>query len=115
MRTYFLSHHEPETAALFGDSSMEYVRSLGGDPLCLVSELPLFIVDGEADPGYPTGYLEFRSEWPEIRLALQKGCRVTDRLEKYGLNPLPIADGVSLQLRALELGLETVRSSISAE
>lgn len=113
MRTYFLSHDQPETAALFGDSSMEYVRSLGGDPLCLVTELPLFIVEGAAEPRYPTAYLEFKSELPEIRLALQHGRRVSDRLAKVGLNPLPIADAVSLQLRALELGLKTVRPSVS--
>jgi len=115
MRTYFLSHDQPETAALFGDSSMEYVRSLGGDPLCLVTELPLFVVDGESEPGYPVGYMDFKSELPEIRLALQQGRRVSDRLAKYGLNPLSIADAVSLQLRAMELGLETVRLSTSAK
>jgi len=108
MRTYFLSHDLPETAALFGDSSMEFVRSLGGDPLCLVTELPLFLVEGDSMPGDPTAYLEFKRELPEIRLKIQGGDDISGAITKFGLNPLPIGQAVFLQLRALELGLETV-------
>lgn len=43
MREHFLARNEPQTAALFRPSSMEYVRGLGGDPLTLVSEMPLFL------------------------------------------------------------------------
>ena len=38
MRRHFLDRGDPETAALFRPSSMEHVRSLGGDPLTFVSE-----------------------------------------------------------------------------
>ena len=108
MRTYFRSHGDETTAALFGDSSMEFVRSLGGDPLCMVTELPLFIVDGPFEPFIPTAYLAFKSELPEIRLALQRGDNVDDRLARYGLNHVPIAEAVRIQLRTIELGLEAV-------
>ena len=47
MRAFFMERDDPETARLFHRNSMEFVRSLGGDPLCLVTEIPLFI-DGNA-------------------------------------------------------------------
>ena len=50
MRAFFEARGDKETAALFRSSSMEYVRSLGGDPLCYVTELPLFVV-GDMPPG----------------------------------------------------------------
>jgi hypothetical protein len=43
MRHFFEQRGEPETAALFRPSSMELARRLGGDPLTLVSEMPLFL------------------------------------------------------------------------
>ena len=47
MAAHFEALGDPATAALFRPSSMEYVRSLGGDPLTLVSEMPLFLVPPE--------------------------------------------------------------------
>lgn len=47
MREYFLQRDEVETADLFHYSSMEFVQSLGGNPLVMVSELPLFVVSKE--------------------------------------------------------------------
>ena len=44
MRAYFKSIGDEQTVSLFRDSSMEFVRKLGGDPLCLVTEIPLFYV-----------------------------------------------------------------------
>ena len=46
MRRHFLDLEDPETAARFRPSSMEAVRSLGGDTLTLVTEMPLFITPG---------------------------------------------------------------------
>ncbi|MYJ67591.1 MAG: peptidase, partial [Gemmatimonadetes bacterium] len=46
MRQHFLGRGDPETAARFRPSSMEAVRALGGDPLTLVTEMPLFITPG---------------------------------------------------------------------
>ena len=51
MREHFLAAGDPETAARFRPSSMETVRALGGDPLTLVSEVPLFLVpEAGAEP-----------------------------------------------------------------
>lgn len=45
MAEHFLRRGDRGTAALFRPSSMEFVRSLGGDPLCLVTEVPSFVPD----------------------------------------------------------------------
>lgn len=44
MRRFFEERGDPLTASRFLPSSMEFVESLGGDPLVMVSELPLFMV-----------------------------------------------------------------------
>ena len=46
MRQHFLDRGDPDTAARFRPSSLEAVRALGGDPLTLVTEMPLFITPG---------------------------------------------------------------------
>lgn len=111
MRTYFESHDDPETSALFGDSSMEFVRSLGGDPLCIVTELPLFVVRGESEPEHPTAYLQFKERLPEIRLRLEKGTGARDLWKPFGLDPLDVQTASGLQLEALDLAIATVRAA----
>ncbi len=99
MRAYFNGQDDPNTAAMFGDSSMEHVRSLGGDPLCMVTEVPLWEVNGpheESEPGVPRNYLAFRSALDEMDL---------DGFEVRGV---PIDVQVRLQLTAIELGVRTV-------
>jgi len=110
MRTYFLSHGDHETAKLFGDSSMEFVRQLGGDPLSIVTELPLFVVEGPASVGEPTSYLEFRNRLPEIRLALERKEDLSSIEAQYGLKPVPLETASRLQLTALDLAIKTVLS-----
>jgi hypothetical protein len=112
MRAYFRAHGDESMAARFHDSSMEFVRALGEDPdpLCLVTELPLFVVPPaeDAPPGVPRRYLALRETLPELRLRLQRGEPITDELARYDVRPLPVATAVRLQRRALVLGLETV-------
>ena len=113
MRAYFLSLHDETTAALFHDSSMEYARSLGGAPLCLVTELPLFVVaqrePGEA--GRPASYLAFRECLPQLRQRAAQGGDLSDLAEPFGLQPLDLRTAVALHLRALTLGLEAFGSA----
>ena len=112
MRTFFRARGDEATAAHFHDSSMEFVQRLGGDPLCLVTELPLFVVEREGalyEPGVPTAYLAFKERLPEWKLRLQRGEAGAELLDGFRLRPLDLATAVRLQLRALELGLETVR------
>ena len=100
-------------AALFSDSSMEYVRSLGGDPLCLVTEMPLFLVTGKATTGRADSYVRFRTKFlPVMRQRLARGKKVTEIEAEFGLAPLPLAVARRLQLTALDLGLETVSGAL---
>ena len=46
MAAYFEDRADDDTAAKFRPSSMETIRSFGGDPLTLVSEVPLFVLPG---------------------------------------------------------------------
>ena len=109
MRTYFRAQNDPATARKFHDSSMEFVMGLGGDPLAMVTELPLFLVENEnPTPGRPDRYLALRERLPEIQRRLERGEDVTELLAPFNLRPLPLGTAMRLQLRALELGLEAV-------
>ncbi len=109
MRTYFQAQDDPATAQKFHDSSMEFVMGLGGDPLALVTELPLFLVENDnPTPGHPDQYMALRERLPEIKARLERGEEVDDLLASFDIRPVPLETGMRLQLRALELGLETV-------
>jgi hypothetical protein len=113
MREHFTRSGDRDTAALFYDSSMEHVRSLGGDPLCLVTELPLFVLTRQIEPGSPgepRTYRRFREDLPKIRMLIERGDlhRLAALLEPYGLEPLPLPTAVALQAKAIEFGLEAI-------
>jgi len=109
MRTYFRAQDDPDTAACFHDSSMEFVMGLGEDPLALVTELPLFVVRNEdPTPGRPDEYLRLRERLPELRARLAREDGADGLFESFDLRPVSLRTGMWLQLRALELGLETV-------
>jgi len=96
MRSYFAERGDHEMAARFRDSSMEYVRSLGGDPLCLVTEIPLFVVPNpDPQPGHPGAFFAVKERWGEPG-ALD------------GTRAVPLATAMALQLDALELGLAAI-------
>ncbi len=108
MRAHFTALGQPGEAAHFRDSSMEWIRSLGGDPLSLVTEIPLFRVPhrpGDA-PGAATAYGDLRGALPEIRAALAKGNR--QPLDAWPLEPVALGTAIALQLAALGAGLEQV-------
>lgn len=96
MRAYFAERGDDEMAARFRDSSMEFVRSLGGDPLCLVTEIPLFVVaNPDPQPGHPAAFLALKKRWGE-RGALD------------GTRSVPPATAIALQLDALALGIAAI-------
>ena len=114
MRAYFLALHDETMAACFHDSSMEFARSLGGDPLCLVTELPLFVVEQHAprEAGRPAAYLAFRDRLPQLRLRASQASDLSDLVEPFGLQPLDLRTAVGLHLRALTMGLEIVSEAL---
>jgi hypothetical protein len=116
MREHFLALRDQETARKFFLSSMEMARVAGYDarrerhPLCLVTELPLFVIEAEHErvPGVPAALLELQEAIPAIEARLREGDDAVELIEPFQLRPLPPEDAVRLQLRAIELGLEAV-------
>ncbi len=109
MRTFFLAQGDAQTASHFRMSSMEFVRRLGGDPLCLVTELPLFVVRHRpSPPGVPVAYLELREQLPELRLRVEKGQSLDEARRLFGLRALPLPVAMRLQLQTIGLALEAI-------
>jgi Zinc carboxypeptidase len=111
MRAYFHSTGQPEVASLFRDSSMEFARSLGGDPLCVVTELPLFLVDGPAEPGVPVGFLDFRKRKPALVARLSRGESADSVLAAEPVSHLHLATAIEIQWESINLSLQTVLAS----
>ncbi len=119
MRSYFRSMGDGDMAERFHSSSMEMIMDAGGDPLCLVTELPLWVLrDGPThaaedpmEPHQPHRYNAFRDEFTPLRhkdLGDSAMSTIQDTLSRFDLEPLNPATAVALQLRTLELALETV-------
>jgi hypothetical protein len=113
MREHFRDRGDDATAARFGDSSMELARNLGGDPLCMVTELPLWLVRSgsiEDAPGKPHALFAFQEAVEQARQALQSGDAdgALAAVGDFELEPVPIHTAARLQLRAIALGLERV-------
>lgn len=95
------------TAAKFLPSSMEYVRSLGGDPFTLVSEMPLFLRPLEVgETGRPDDP-RFRAFLD--RIAAKPSEEVRAEAERSGVRGMPIRDQMRLQLAFLDEALALLR------
>lgn len=121
MRRYFLDRDEPAMAARFRPSSMEFVRSLGGDPLTLVSEMPLFLVPTNTQPGDGEGSGEERPPLPmdlssrrqfnawALRVHRERGPEALDqRVAELGIRAMALRDQMALQLAYLDEALAAV-------
>ncbi|MDH3254948.1 MAG: M14 family zinc carboxypeptidase [Acidobacteriota bacterium] len=107
MKSFFDAHGDSATAALFRPSSMEYVRALGGDPLTLVTEMPLFLTPdsvGDRDVG-PSELKRLRRHLDETLLA---GEDIESVAATLGIRAMPIRDQQRLQLAALDAALQAV-------
>jgi hypothetical protein len=113
MYKHFMDLGDSTTAALFRPSSMEIMRSLGGDPLTLVSEMPHFITPGVGETlGPPDPVLE---RWRE-RIAGWKAevsksgdvAAITEQASEMGLVSMPVRDQMELQWTLVLAGLDLV-------
>jgi hypothetical protein len=111
MREHFLALGDVETAEKFRPSSMETIRTLGGDPLTLVSEMPLFLTPGVGvtlGPPDPVAE-EWKQRIAAWREELQEGASAGDVLDAataQGLTPMPVRDQMRLQWTLIVGGLE---------
>jgi len=106
MVRWFEDRNDPASAAKFRPSSMEYVRSLGGDPFTLVSEMPLFLRPLEpGETGRPDDprFLRFLG-----RVADGSPEEVRAEMESTGVRGMPIRDQMRLQLEFLNQALAVV-------
>lgn len=104
MQKYFRDRGEDDTAEKFHFSSMEYVRQLGRDPLCLVSELPLFAIASapeESKPGLPLRHISLREK-------LKGGEALAQILADYLLEPLGVRRGTLAMLSLIDMALDEV-------
>ena len=114
MREHFLALEDEATAGRFRPSSMEAVRSLGGDTLTLVTEMPLFITPGVGvtlGPPDPAA-LRWKARIDGWKAALASGrtstSQVTREGARLGLRPMPAEHQMKLQWTLVEAGLETI-------
>ncbi len=107
MVRHFMALGDSETAALFRPSSMEYVRSLGGDPLTLVSEMPLFLLPSDSFSGRGVVHPEIIGKLRAVASESLEEARLL--ASEAGLRGMPIGDQMRLQLAFLEEGLDAVR------
>ena len=79
----------------------------GGIPLCIVTELPLFVLDAEDErqPGVPTTYLAFQDALPDVVERAAEGEDLSDVVEQFGVRCLDLDTQVAVHLRVLDLAL----------
>ncbi|MEM7048283.1 MAG: M14 family zinc carboxypeptidase [Acidobacteriota bacterium] len=101
MQAHFEARGEPQTAALFRPSSMETVRRIAGDPLTVVSEMPIFLLPPPerwpAKLPHPTGTEGKARFLTALMPRLAAGEEI--------LRPMALRDQMTLQLALIEQGI----------
>lgn len=124
MRDHFLARGDQAAAARFRLNSMEFAPSLGGEPLVMVSELPLFLIgerapspgayDPDATPPVsPTLYERFRARLPEAVAGLRLGepAAAEDLIREFHVRAVPLAAQIRLQALMVVGALESLREA----
>ena len=116
MASHFQALGDDATAGRFRPSSMELVRELGGDPLTLVSEMPLFLLPQEPQGGQgpvfkpgTEGKRQLHTHLQRLATARDPAAALAD-FERLGIRPMPIRDQMRLQLAFLNEALACVEA-----
>ena len=115
MKEFFMEHNDAATAGRFMPTSMEWIRASGGDPLCIVTELPLFLV-GKRSPNLEDPIkVELRDDLTKARAlpADELPTALREIAAKYAISPMPIETQVRLQIGMIVLGLMTTEAQPS--
>lgn len=107
MKEHFTGLNDRATARKFLPTSMEWVQSLGGNPLCVVSELPLFRI-GKRSPSLDEPVsIKFRSDLDALRAATPElDAGALQQIQSgYELAPVPLELQVRLQIAMIALAL----------
>jgi hypothetical protein len=115
MAAHFNALNDPEMAARFKPTSMEMVQSFGGDPLCMVSELPLFVLGKRSTSLKDNNVAQFKRALDEARaLGPEEGPNAISNVAfHYELGPVPIQLQVRSQIAMILLALDHVATSPS--
>ncbi len=112
MIDHFEGLGDAETAARFRPSSMDFVRTLGGDPMTLVSEMPLFVAPAALfhetpirPPALERLQVDAHAHDPDD--AVSHGA-FTQQAAQLGVRAMPIDDQMRLQLTYLTHALDTI-------
>lgn len=111
MRQFFIAQNDLSTAELFQKTSMEYVTGLGNAPLCVVTEIPLFLLVKPSEahqPGVPHLYQKFRANLQEIKTRLTKNDPVEDLLDGIKIKPVNIKTAVEIHIEIITAVLESI-------
>ena len=113
MRKYFLEQGDEDTASLFFPSSMETMRSFGGDCLTIVSEMPLFLLpDVGINIGPPD---EAALHWKERIARWQTMLNQPEEIEaesrRFSLRAMNISDQMRFQWHFICSALEQIRQT----
>ncbi len=114
MQRFFIHHNDLQTAEKFYPSSMEAIRALGGDPLTIVSEMPLFII-----PDLPEKMVFPDPVWNRWNAKLQgwkntllsnpkRENEIRQKIKESGIKPMPVNDQMRLQWRFITAAVEQV-------
>ncbi len=102
MAQYFLSRNDVEMATRFRPSSMESIRSLGGDAFTFVSEMPVFIAPGIGENIGPPDLVaeRWKTRLGSWRAELQSSAseqKVRDESSALGLVAMPLREQMRFQ------------------
>lgn len=118
MRQHFLDAGDPAMADRFRLNSMEYVRSLGGDPLAMVTEIPNFALGGgwQSDPrplqkihtpAPEPGSTLYEKARAELKDAGGDPARLAELAARYQVVPVPFAAQVHVMVETVLEGVAT--------
>jgi hypothetical protein len=110
MRRYFVEQGDERTASLFYPSSMETMRSFGGDSLTIVSEMPLFLLpDVGLDIGPPDqAALQWNAHLDRWQNMLDQPGTILEESQRLGLKAMPVRDQMLFQWHFMCAALEQI-------
>lgn len=108
MREFFEEAKDPEMAAKFLPSSMEVAMVTGDDPLCMVSELPLFLLNVPPSLDDPILF-RFRDALNDARGAGDEAA-LEHLIDTFQITGVPLESQVRLQFAMMVCALDQVAS-----
>ncbi len=116
MTEHFEGLGDLDTAARFRPSSMETIRSFGGDPLTLVSEMPLFVTPGVGEdigPPDPVGlrWKDQIGKWTAKVLETGDTTAITKLGATEGIIAMPVLDQMKLQWTSVRAGQALIKGT----